>query len=152
MSGDLVDRAKDALRRSHRRMTPQRELVLNTLYRSHTHLDAEAIWEQARQEDASVDLATVYRTLSVLKDMGLVDQRYFAREHKRELYEPLGKAEHHHFTCTACGKVIEFHTDRIQALHEDLRDTGLSPARTCVCIEGHCRACSRKDRSEERGR
>lgn len=149
MTFHQVDRAKDTLRRSRRRMTAQRELILNTLSRSRVHLDAETIWERAQQLDPSVNLATVYRTLSVLKDMGLVDQRYFAHEHRRELYEPMGKPEHHHFTCVRCGKVIEFKTDKVQALREELRDMGLAPQRACVCIEGHCRACSGKHRSQE---
>ena len=106
MSGEStpLNRFRDTLRSSGRRMTPKRALVLDILEHSDAHLDAETIWHLARGRDQSLNLATIYRTLAVLKEMGLVDQRYFARAHKREMYETARKPEHYHFTCLDCGK------------------------------------------------
>ncbi len=134
---------RDRLRSSGRRMTPKRALVLEILQQSDAHLDAETIWHLAWGRDQSLNLATIYRTLTVLKEMGLVEQRYFARAHKRELYETMLKPEHHHFTCLGCGQVIEFETARInQARQELMEERDLHLTHTCVCFEGYCPTCS----------
>ncbi len=144
MSGEItqLNRFRDKLRSSGRRMTSKRALVLDILTRSDTHLDAETIWHLARRRDQSLNLATVYRTLVVLKEMGLVEQRYFARTHKHELYETVRKPEHYHFTCLGCGQVIEFETARINQARLELREErDLHLTHTCVCFEGYCPTC-----------
>jgi Fe2+ or Zn2+ uptake regulation protein len=125
-------------------------LVLQILEEAEEHLDAEAIYARARERDPNVSLATVYRTLSKLKEMGLVEQRYFARDHKREYYEATGKREHYHFTCLGCGKVIEVHTPRIaQARQELSEELGLVFTHACICFEGYCATCAAE--REKRG-
>ena len=133
----------DTLHASGRRMTPQRALVLSVLEEGETHLDAEGIYEIARKRQPGLNLTTVYRTLAVLKEMGLVEQRYFARDHKREYYEAVGKREHYHFTCLNCGKVIEVETPRIRQARQELSTAlGLQFAHACVCFEGVCAECA----------
>ena len=129
------------------RVTSQRLLVLEILDEADEHLDAEAIYERARQLDPRVSLATVYRTLAKLKEAGLVEQRYFARDHKREYYESAKKEEHYHFTCLGCGKVIEVHTSRIaQARQELSEELGLEFTHACICFEGFCPDCAARRR------
>lgn len=136
---------RDSLHAAGRRLTPQRALVLSLLQESDEHLDAEALWQQARQRDDTINLATVYRTLAVLKEMGLVEQRYFARDHKREFYEAVGKREHYHFTCLGCGTVIEVETPRIRQARRELSEAlGLRFVHACICFEGYCAACAAK--------
>lgn len=145
MAGEIarLNQLRDKLRSSGRRMTPKRALVLEILERSDAHLDAERIWHLAKRRDQSLNLATVYRTLAVLKEMGLVEQRYFARAHKREMYETVRKPEHYHFTCLGCGQVIEFESARISQMRHELREErDLHPTHICVCFEGYCPACA----------
>jgi Fur family ferric uptake transcriptional regulator len=124
------------------RLTPRRAIVMRILHESDGHLDAQEIWRLAQDQDKSVNLATVYRTLAVFKKLGLVDQRYFARDHKRVNYETAGKHEHYHFTCLGCGQVIEIETKRInQAQHELTEMLGLRFVDACVCFEGYCAEC-----------
>ena len=138
-----VTQLSDSLHASGRRLTPQRALILSILQHSDEHLDAEAIWQTAQRRDASLNLATVYRTLAVLKEMGLIEQRYFARDHKREFYEAVGKREHYHFTCLGCGEVIEFETPRIGQARREISETlGLRLVSACVCFEGYCAKCA----------
>jgi Fe2+ or Zn2+ uptake regulation protein len=126
-------------------MTHQRQTVLSILETSETHLDAEGIWEHARSIGENINLATVYRTLSVLKEMGLVDQRYFARDHKREVYETSNKPEHYHFTCVSCGEVIEFSTSKVNDLRAELEsEKSVQLTHTCLCFEGYCSNCNIK--------
>jgi Fe2+ or Zn2+ uptake regulation protein len=140
---------RNSLHAAGRRLTPQRALVLSILQESDGHLDAEAIWQQARTRDETINLATVYRTLTVLKEMGLVEQRYFARDHKREFYEAVGKREHYHFTCLGCGKVVEVETPRIRQARRELSEAlGLRFLHACICFEGYCAECAAKTTDE----
>lgn len=128
------------------RMTAQRAAIIRVIDESEVHLDAEMIWNRARAYDPNINLATVYRTLFVLKDMGLVDQRYFARMHKREIYESARKPEHYHFTCKACGEVLEFQTEQIVKLRVDLEtEFGWKMSHSCLCFEGLCAKCAETD-------
>ena len=135
----------NALRATGHRVTPQRQLVLEVVETSPEHLDAESIYQRVREKDSNVSLATVYRTLAVLKDMGLIEQSYLARNHAREYYEPVGAPEHHHFTCLGCRKVIEFQSQRVKQMRAELqRELGLDIAHACICLEGYCRSCAAK--------
>ena len=125
------------------RMTPQRAVIFRVIEESGGHLDAETIWNRAQVLDQNLNLATVYRTLNVLKDMGLIDQRYFARKHKREIYESTHKPEHYHFTCKACGEVLEFQTEHITKLRVELEtEFGWRMSHSCLCFEGYCAKCA----------
>lgn len=148
MAGEtLRQRVRRQLQEAGLRVTPQRVLVLEILEEAEEHLDAEAIYERARRRDPRVSLATVYRTLAKLKEVGLVEQRYFARDHKREYYEASRKEEHYHFTCLGCGKVIEVHTPRIAQAREELSEAlGLEFTHACICFEGFCPECAAKRR------
>jgi Fe2+ or Zn2+ uptake regulation protein len=130
-------------------MTPQRALVLDALETADDHLDAEGIWKRLREKDETINLATVYRTLAILKEMGLVDQRYFARDHKREVYEPINKPEHYHFTCVQCGNVLEFETQRILQARSELEENeGVNLTHVCICFEGYCASCKPQTKGE----
>jgi len=127
------------------RMTPQRAVILKVIEESSGHLDAETIWKRAKEHDQKLNLATVYRTLVVLKGMGLIDQRYFARKHKREIYESARKPEHYHFTCNACGEVSEFQTGHITELRAELETKlGWKMSHSCLCFEGVCAKCAER--------
>ncbi len=142
-----------SLREGGRRITPQRQIVLEVIETSDVHLDAEAIYQRAKAKDARISLATVYRTLAVLKGMGLVEQRYIAPDHERELYEPIGAPEHYHLTCRDCGAAIEFQSRFVQRLRAELeRELGVEVARACVCLDGYCPHCAaaRRERKTER--
>lgn len=103
--GDLVKQSERQLRRAGKRLTPQRRLILDILFRADAHLDAQDIYEQARSREANLSLATVYRTLSVLKETGLVQELHLDDEHHH--YELSGKEDHAHLLCLGCGRVIE---------------------------------------------
>ena len=138
--------AEQALRREGMRVTAQRARIFDIVRNNDKHLDAEDIFLLARRHDPKLNLSTVYRTLSILKEMGLVEQRYFARDHGREYYESASSREHYHFTCVSCGKIVEFETPLIEQLKRDLEarhDVHFSHA--CICFEGHCSKCQKPD-------
>jgi len=150
-SEERVARAEAMLREQGKRITPQRRLLLRIIEESHEHLNAEQIYLRAKREDPRLSLSTVYRTLAVLKEAGLVEQRYFARDHQREYFESPRTPEHYHFTCIGCGRVIEFETPRMQQLKLELQENqAVQVTHACVCLEGYCADCLAQGRDGQR--
>jgi Fur family ferric uptake transcriptional regulator len=124
-----------------RRLTSQRRLILKVLTEARDHLDAEAIYALAKQRDPNVSLATVYRTLKVLKEVGIVQQRLLDREGQKYHYEMAAEA-HYHFTCLGCGSVIEFESRLIEQAGAKLaKQLKLDIVHTRVHLEGYCLNC-----------
>lgn len=134
-----------AVRATGRRITSQRHTVLDVIESATQHLDAKGIFQRAKAIDPRISLATVYRTLDVLKHMGLVDQNYIARTHGREHYEPVGAPRHHHFVCLDCQRVMEFQSAAfLRAVARFQTDTGVTVSHVCICLEGYCPRCAAK--------
>lgn len=102
---DLAIASERRLRAAGKRITPQRKLVLGILARADSHLDACAIYERGLRHDAGLSLSTVYRTLNILKQAGVVRELHLDDEHHH--YELDGKEEHCHLICLACAQVLE---------------------------------------------
>ncbi len=133
---------EDRLREAGLRVTEQRARVLDILHRRGSHLDAEEIYAAARQEDANVSLATVYRTVRTLRQAGLVEHRYFGPAHDHEHYEATGRPEHYHFTCVGCGRVFEFESPPVERLLQDLaRRNHWQIHGAIFTLEGRCADC-----------
>ncbi len=128
------------------RLTSQRAAIFNVIQDSDGHLDAETIWARANACDQSINLATVYRTLNVFRDMGLIDEGYFARDHNRILYEQSWKPEHYHFTCVGCGETTEFQAEEIQEVGHALEaQYGWKVKHAFYYLDGTCSACRAKE-------
>jgi Fur family ferric uptake transcriptional regulator len=137
-----LEQADKVIREAGGRMTAQRRLIIEILESSREHLDAEALHLRAREQDDSVSLATVYRTLNMLEEAGLVQQRYLSREHERKTYEPLHVDEEYHFTCRICRRVIAFHSELMEQLKRELEaELNVKVFNACVCVDGLCPDC-----------
>jgi Fe2+ or Zn2+ uptake regulation protein len=144
---ELFEQAQQVFRRSGMRLTSQRRAILEVLDESETHLDAEDVYRQAKARDPNISLATVYRTLAALKQIGLVQQRHLARDDQRGYYE-IADRQHYHFTCLRCGRVIEFDTPLVTQLQQELADEmGVQVVTARLYLEGYCAVCL--DKSEE---
>ena len=64
-----------------KRVTGQRRLLLNLIQEAEGHLDADELYRQAKEREPKISLATVYRTLRLFKDLGLIEERHFVEEH-----------------------------------------------------------------------
>ncbi len=111
------------------RITVPRQVVLNVLSRTDKHLSAEEVFIAVRKIYPAIGLTTVYRTLELLVEMGIVAKFDFGDNRARyELAEgPKGVRHHHHLVCSKCGRVIDY-TDFIDEEKELLARTekGLS--------------------------
>ncbi len=139
MSYSLVEAAAERLHAQGLRMTAQRRLILQTL-EQHVgqHLDAEALHQHARTQDQSISLATVYRTVNVLLEAGLIEQRFLGHDRSRAYYE-IRHEEHFHLTCLDCGQVIEFETDLVDQIRTELEARyGLEIIHTSIHFQARC--------------
>ena len=124
-------------------LTIQRRLLLNLVHDAKGHIDAKELYRRASNQDESISLATVYRSLHLFKDLGLVEERRLGQ--LRRCYELKRSAEHQHLVCRDCGKVIEFETPVVQELINKVqRERRFNVTRAELCLEGYCRQCSEK--------
>jgi Fur family ferric uptake transcriptional regulator len=144
----------NSLREKGVRLTRQRRLLLELIDRSGRHLDADSLYQMAREKDPKLNRVTVYRTLRMLKEGGLVDELDLAHfEGEKHYYETRMKQEHAHVICLRCGRVEEFFGEPLQALRAQVQTQfgfEITFARTEVggyC--SHCRALRSREESEE---
>lgn len=138
----FVDQARQAITAEGGRMTEQRQIILDVIDRSREHLTADDITTRAQRLDRSINPSTVYRTLTLLKDRGLIKSRYYDQDSHREVFEPTPNTEHYHFTCTRCGKVLEFESEHVPALRAQLQsEFGVEVRTACLCLTGLCEKC-----------
>lgn len=138
----FVEQARQAIAAEGGRMTNQRQIILDVIDRSHEHLTADDITARAQQLDRSINPSTVYRTLALLTEHGLIKSRYYDQDSHREVFEPTPNTEHYHFTCSRCGKVIEFVSKHVPALRAQLQNEfGVEVRTACLCLTGLCEKC-----------
>lgn len=134
------DHLRDVFRAAGRRLTSQRCLIVEVLEKSEGHLDAETLHDRVRLHDPDISLATVYRTLAVLKDMDLVEEHRLGEEHCH--YEAVRDSPHYHFTCLSCGKVIEFDTHLVARIEQELSEReGVCVTGAHLHLSGYCEQC-----------
>jgi len=125
------------------RMTRQRRILLELLDRSGRHLDAESLYQMAKEKDPKLNRVTVYRTLKLLKAGGLVDELDLMHfEGDQHYYETRLKQEHAHVVCLRCGKVDEFFGEPIQRIRRQVESSlGFQIVSARTEIGGYCPDC-----------
>jgi len=140
------DMLREVFRETGRRLTSQRCLILDVLEASDEHLDAEAVYELAKDRAPDISLATVYRTLTLLREMGFVEEHRLGEGHCH--YEAVHEEPHYHFTCRKCGKVIEFDAPLISRIRRDLSQReGVKITKAHLHLTGYCRDCQDRETS-----
>ncbi len=138
----FLEQASQAIREAGGRMTSQRQMIVELLAEAHEDLDAEELYQQAHVRDASVSLATVYRTLNTLEAAGLVKEHYNSRSHDRKVYQLVEADAGYHFTCRQCRRVIHFESALVQEIKQMLEaQFGVQVSNACVCMDGLCPEC-----------
>jgi Fur family ferric uptake transcriptional regulator len=95
----------ELLERHGVRATPRRLEVLEELAREQDDATAQVLWSRLRERDARTGLATVYRTLSLLSEKGVVD--VLSHHGGEQCYRLCGDEHHHHLLCAKCHRVVE---------------------------------------------
>jgi Fur family ferric uptake transcriptional regulator len=140
----FLDNAVEAIHTAGGRMTTQRQLIVELLAATTDQLDADGIYQLARQQDEGINLATVYRTLGILETAGLIRQQYLSPNHDRKTYTR--SAGVYHFTCRKCRRVFSFSSELVETLKQHLEnDLHVLALNACVCVDGLCPDCRRKE-------
>ncbi|MBD5657806.1 MAG: transcriptional repressor [Candidatus Eremiobacteraeota bacterium] len=128
------------LLQSRYRLTKQRAAVLRALGDG-AHLSAETILERVRHDLPGVSLGTIYRTVEILREIGLVQIFSFGGTAAR--YEA-ALQKHHHVMCSDCYELINVYAEGVGEIARGIAaDTGYSDVDYSLTIVGHCPACSR---------
>jgi Fur family transcriptional regulator, ferric uptake regulator len=125
------------------RLTPQRIMVVDALHSAEKHISAEEIFELVRAKYPYANISTVYRTLELLKELGLAAEisigdgimRYHAHENSR----------HHHLVCNSCGKMVDLPEHELAPLKDMLdKNHGFKADVHHLAIFGLCSGCQKK--------
>jgi Fur family transcriptional regulator, ferric uptake regulator len=108
----------DYLQERKLKLTPHRQLILDTFLENEGHRSVEDIYHVVREKDPRIGYTTVYRTMKLLAECGLAREIDLADGITR--YEHLYNHQHHdHMICMECGKSIEFYDPEIEALQDE---------------------------------
>jgi len=125
------------------RLTRQRKILLDIIDQSGAHLDAERLYQLAKERDSKLNRVTVYRTLKLLKESGLIDEldlmHYAGDQH---FYETRMKQEHAHVICLKCGRVEEYFGEQLRSLRQQIQETlGFEIVAARTEVGGYCSHC-----------
>ena len=111
----------DFIKRKGLKTTRQRNTIVSTFFRMRGHISVEELLNEVKKANPRIGYATVYRTLHLLVESNLVEERRFGDGMAR--YEGHSDVEHHdHMICLECGEIFEFFNPRLEALQEKLAD------------------------------
>jgi len=114
-----IDQFKSFLKNNNSLWSSEREQITRFVLSNPDHFSADDLYLQLKQKEYTVSRATVYRTLDLLVKSGLVVKTQL--ESGAYLYEHAKDSAHHdHLICNKCGKIIEFHSDGIESLQEQI--------------------------------
>jgi Fur family ferric uptake transcriptional regulator len=128
-------------------LTTQRRLLLELIRDAEGHIDAKELYQRARARDESIGPATVYRSLNLFEELGLVNEIRLSKV--RCYYEIKQSPEHQHLVCQGCGKVIEFQNPYFNKLITAVRrEHGFNITKAELYLEGYCPECEEKEKRE----
>jgi Fur family ferric uptake transcriptional regulator len=117
-----------------------RDLVVDAFLAAEEHVGLDAILERVRAKDPGVGMATVYRTMRLLEEAGLVHARDFSGSTVFEV--ALGRAHHDHLICEQCGRIVEFMSEAIEKLQDKVAEKhGFLLKRHRHELFGLCESC-----------
>lgn len=132
-----------ALQAAGLRVTPQRVALIALLRAQGGFMDAEALHRLALLRGERISLATVYRTLALFKDLGLVEGRIVGDEQDREEYRFRTRRETYTLTCKRCGAIVPVEAGIVEAFRQELTArTGATVLTAHTCFIGYCPACT----------
>lgn len=133
------------------RQTGQRRFLVEQVFSTHEHFDADALIDQLprKGEDNYVSRPTVYRTLKEFVDAGLL--RSFQLDGRTVYEHDYGYPQHDHFYCTKCRSLIEFQSEELLRLRDAVAaEQNFRVASHRLIIQGVCQACARTRRKKRK--
>ena len=135
---------QQGLHQDGRRLTPQRLRILDLFERlgSGRHLSAEDVHQQLLEGEAKVSLATIYRTLRLLADMGFLQELELSEAGRRFELSSADHGDHHHLVCIRCGRTEEFESIPVITAGQAAADQhGFDLIESTLNVRGICPDC-----------
>ena len=144
------ERYSEFLQSRGRRLTQQKQALLETIFRRHEHFDADDLMDELRQDNGSSKVAsrpTVYRMLNELVEAGLLRKMNL---NGRAVYEhDYGYPQHDHLHCEKCDKLIEFQSDALKKIRQAVAEQqNFKVTGHRFIITGVCDECSKVRRQK----
>ncbi len=142
----------DFLAKKNLRITAQRQAIVDAAFSTDQHFTADQLLEWSHERDRSVSRATVYRTLPLLAESGLVREIDFGKDHK--FYDPnyAEHPNHHHIICQDCERIVEFESDKIAKLENEIsQQLGFAVKSQRLQITGTCEELKRLGACKNKG-
>lgn len=135
--GEMVQ----ALQEHGFRLTPQRMAVLRILASSYEHPTVEQMYDQVRGEFPMTSLATIYKTVTVLKEVGQVLE-LGSMNGAGNRYDGVNPVPHAHLVCTDCGKILDLDLEPLDGMNERVEtSTGYRITHRDLSFRGICPDC-----------
>ena len=134
---------REYIRRKGLRFTPERETIVKEIFSLDSHFDVDELYLRLRNKGKKLSKASIYRTIPLLIDCGLVQEVYHEDGHMH--YEPATQYPHGHVRCLECRKIEEFEDERIQQIEQEVKEK-LGYRITGLRFEllGYCPDCLKK--------
>ncbi|NLK51034.1 MAG: transcriptional repressor [Syntrophomonadaceae bacterium] len=132
----------DKLENLSYKITPQRKAILQVLEENQgDHLSAEQIFLSVKKRMPNVGIATVYRTLDALANLGVLHKTSFDEGLFRYEFCEDDRHHHHHLVCVTCGNITEIEEDLLYQLERKVEDQGFKVIDHSLVIYGICQGC-----------
>lgn len=124
LSPEEIEKLKSNLKEKGYKLTPQRRAIVDVIIRNEgNHLTTEELYDLVKKECPEIGLATVYRTVQLLEEIGVICKLDLNDGCSRyELVHEEENHQHHHLVCTSCGAVIEVQGDLLEVLEHEIEE------------------------------
>ena len=133
---------RDFLKGKDLKLTPERETVLKEITSLNGHFDIEELYVSLRNKGIKVSRASIYRTIPLLVESGILEEIKTIEKHTCYEYT-FGKKHHDHLICLGCGKIIEFYSETLEKIQDEVcKKENFNGVRHLLEIQGYCQRCN----------
>jgi len=125
------------------KLTKPRNIILEAVFHTHSHFNVDELYDSIRKKKEHVSRPTVYRTIPLLLEAGLI-KKSFTQDDKEHYEYIFGHHEHIHLICLECGTVIELENEELQAKLDELAsEQNFQMTEKNVLVKGICSKCQK---------
>lgn len=130
--------------------TSQRDEMARWIFKTHEHFTVEDIVNDFRSKGKKISVATAYRVVQMMVELGLLLEHDFGRGIKHYEHTP-GHPHHDHIICNECGKIIEFTEPALEKMKESIAiKHGMQMVNHTLCIFADCKSCTSEQKAKNK--
>jgi len=146
---DEIQKFRDYIREKGLRNTPEREMIIEEIFSTHDHFDIDELFLRMRNKRKIVSKASIYRTIPLLLESGLIKEVFFEGGHLH--YEHIYGHKHHcHLRCICCRRYLEFTDDEIGKIQNQIeKKYGFFITSHRFELLGYCPQCAKRQGAQK---